>query len=163
MMLKVLVFHQERSEKPISGLTVGFIVFNCNTQPENRNGKNSSERQKHCLLQKKKEKRRKRLHKQIALYLYCIVSDVVEALSLVMRILTMLKRKTKFIQNKEIKKEQLGNVVMSFSKEHREQLSGLNRQLICKLVELKPSWEKRNVKVRLKAVQDTIHGQNNTT
>ena len=30
-------------------------------------------------------------------YLYCIVSDVVEALSLVIRILTMLKRKTKFI------------------------------------------------------------------
>lgn len=33
-------------------------------------------------------------------HLYCIVSDVVEALSLVMRILTMLKRKTKFIYNK---------------------------------------------------------------
>lgn len=30
-------------------------------------------------------------------HLYCMVSDVVEALSLVMRILTMLKRKMKLI------------------------------------------------------------------
>lgn len=30
-------------------------------------------------------------------HLYCMVSEVVDALSLVMRILTMLKRKTKFI------------------------------------------------------------------
>lgn len=33
-------------------------------------------------------------------HLYCMVSEVVEALSLVIRILTMLKRKTKFIWGK---------------------------------------------------------------
>lgn len=58
---------------------------------------------KHCMLSLEgANRRRERVQFLCCItssttHLYCIVSDVVEALSLVIRILTMLNRKTKFI------------------------------------------------------------------
>lgn len=63
-------------------------------------------------------------------YLYWMVSDVVDALSLVIRIRTMLKRKTKFIwKQKKIKESGRRPGVVIWTGEQREQLSGVNRRL----------------------------------
>lgn len=45
--------------------------------------------------------------KQQLTYLYCIVSEVVEALSFVIKILTMLNRNTKFIWKRRKREEKI--------------------------------------------------------